>query len=368
MASKKKSVYDDYRSLSDIFDEQLNNYTEHIPTGFEKLDEILDGGLPAALTVLGGISGLGKTTLSLQIAYNIAARGEQPVIYFSLEMPSHEIILKLIQHKVNITDSNDISKDCISSDDIKRFLYHNENKDIGKENEDIGKEKSERLNKAIDDCKEETESLFIVERPKSGEFFSAEDICGYVNNLIENTSKKPVVFVDYLQILGSEGKYVSDKTTVDKNIQDLWRLANNNKIPVVVLSSLNRDAYNKAISFSAFKESGSIEYSADVVLGMQFAALHGKKAEDKDFNVDNEKRRSPMHIETVVLKHRYGKSHGYSFFNFYPAISSFIEEDVDLDKEAEIDNSKPETKKSAATTPKKKSAGKPNRKKGIISN
>jgi len=357
MASKKKRVYDDYRSLSDIFDEQLKNYTEHIPTGFEKLDKILDGGLPAALTVLGGISGLGKTTLSLQIAYNIAARGEQPVIYFSLEMPSHEIILKLIQHKVNITDSNDI----ISSDDIKRFLYHNEN-------EDIGKEKSERLKKAIDDCKDKTELLFIVERPKSGEFFSAEDICGYVNNLIESTSEKPVVFVDYLQILGSEGKYVSDKTTVDKNIQDLWRLANNNKIPVVVLSSLNRDAYNKAISFSAFKESGSIEYSADVVLGMQFAALHGKKAEDKDFNVDNEKRSSPMSIETVVLKHRYGKSHEYSFFHFYPEISSFIEKDVDLDKEAEIDNSKPETKKSAATTPKKRSAGKPNRKKGIISN
>lgn len=60
-------------------------WTRHIPTGFSGLDKVLNGGLTPGLTILGALSGLGKTTLALQIADQIASRGEN-TLFVSLEM------------------------------------------------------------------------------------------------------------------------------------------------------------------------------------------------------------------------------------------------------------------------------------------
>src|SRR5699024_10432244 len=66
-----------------------------IPTGFKQLDEILDGGIREGLHVLGAISSLGKTTLAMQIADQIAQYGED-VLIFSLEMGTNELIAKSV--------------------------------------------------------------------------------------------------------------------------------------------------------------------------------------------------------------------------------------------------------------------------------
>lgn len=58
---------------------------ERVPTGFPSLDRSLNGGLFNGLFVLGAVPGLGKSTLALQIAYNLSGRG-YPVLYFALEM------------------------------------------------------------------------------------------------------------------------------------------------------------------------------------------------------------------------------------------------------------------------------------------
>src|SRR5699024_976856 len=66
-----------------------------IPTGFKQLDEILDGGIREGLHVLGAISSLGKTTLAMQIADQIAQYGED-VLIFSLETGTNELIAKSV--------------------------------------------------------------------------------------------------------------------------------------------------------------------------------------------------------------------------------------------------------------------------------
>lgn len=70
-------------------------YGKAFPTGFSILDGILNGGLREGLTVIGALSGLGKTTMLLQIANNIAEQGED-VIYFSLEMNKSELLTRTI--------------------------------------------------------------------------------------------------------------------------------------------------------------------------------------------------------------------------------------------------------------------------------
>ena len=69
--------------------------TPAIPTGFTGLDKLLEGGLYEGLYIIGAISSLGKTTFALQAADQIAATG-QDVIIFSLEMARNELIAKSI--------------------------------------------------------------------------------------------------------------------------------------------------------------------------------------------------------------------------------------------------------------------------------
>ena len=75
--------------------------TPVISTGFEILDDKLDGGLYPGLYVIGAISSLGKTTLVLQIADQIAKAG-QDVLFFSLEMARNELMAKSISRQTYI--------------------------------------------------------------------------------------------------------------------------------------------------------------------------------------------------------------------------------------------------------------------------
>ena len=98
--AERRTEYDGQFSakafLQDFVDgisESVN--TEVIPTGFEALDGMLDGGLYEGLYGIGAISSLGKTTFALQMADQIAARGHE-VLIFSLEMSKNELIAKSI--------------------------------------------------------------------------------------------------------------------------------------------------------------------------------------------------------------------------------------------------------------------------------
>ena len=82
--------------LSDfIADIEKRHNRDCVSTGFENLDEILDGGFYPGLYIIGAISSLGKTTFALQVADNAAKKG-QDVLVFSLEMGKQELIAKSI--------------------------------------------------------------------------------------------------------------------------------------------------------------------------------------------------------------------------------------------------------------------------------
>lgn len=77
--------------------------TPFIPTGFNKLDAVLDGGLYEGLYIVEAISSLGKTTLITQMADNIAQKGND-VLIFSLEMARAELMAKSIsRHTLEIS-------------------------------------------------------------------------------------------------------------------------------------------------------------------------------------------------------------------------------------------------------------------------
>lgn len=79
----------------------------------------------------------------------------------------------------------------------------------------------------------------------------------------------------------------TDKQNTDRAVVELKRISRDFDIPVFAVSSFNRENYRNAVSMEAFKESGAVEYSSDVLFGLQLAG-----AGEQGFDVNAAKARS----------------------------------------------------------------------------
>ncbi|GHT43527.1 hypothetical protein AGMMS49921_11640 [Endomicrobiia bacterium] len=137
-----------------------------------------------------------------------------------------------------------------------------------------------------------------------------------------------------MQILSPYNQCLNDKQNVDKNITELKRISRDYNIPVIAISSFNRTNYLNEVSFESFKESGSIEYSADVVIALQLK-IAGRQSWTDNKPTLNEKRKiinetkikNPREIELVILKNRMYKAWDKIDFNYYPQFDYFEEID-----------------------------------------
>lgn len=274
-----------------------------ISTGFANLDAMLDGGLYPGLYVLGAISSLGKTTFALQMADAIARAGRD-VLIFSLEMSRYELMAKSISR--------------LSSLEAERGGWPPERKKparfylCGKWNND---EEFDAAHKLFDIYAAYAERVHIVE---GNSLLNVRGVAGRAKQHIKLTGNKPVVIVDYLQILAPMDPRANDKQNVDRNIVELKRLSRDLKLPVLAVSSFNRDSYTTKASMSAFKESGAIEYTADVLIGLQFQGM------DDKFDVDAARKANPREIELLLIKNRHGQC-GETYFRYYPQFNLFRE-------------------------------------------
>jgi replicative DNA helicase len=90
-------------------------------------------------------------------------------------------------------------------------------------------------------------------------------------------------------------------------------------MPVIAVSSFNRDNYKAEVSMLAFKESGAIEYSSDVLLGLQF------KGAGPNLNDTEARRKNPRDIQLKVLKNRNGQTGDTIDFTYYSMFNYFKE-------------------------------------------
>ena len=282
--------------------------TPYIPTGFKKLDSVLDGGLYEGLYIVGAISSLGKTTIITQIADQIARAGTD-VLIFSLEMARAEIMAKSIsRHTLQsvLATGGDIrnAKTARGITTGKRYI-------------DYSQTERDLINSAIMEYSQYAQNIYISEGVGD---IGAEQIRETVQKHILYTGKTPVVIIDYLQILAPYSERATDKQNTDKAVMELKRISRDYKTPVIGISSFNRANYKEAVTMEAFKESGAIEYSSDILIGLQL-----KGAGKKDFDANEAKRKDPREIELVILKNRNGRTGDSLSFNFYPLFNYFEE-------------------------------------------
>ena len=312
----RKAEYDDQFSakvfLKDFVDgisESVN--TDVIPTGFEVLDNMLDGGLYEGLYGIGAISSLGKTTFALQMADQIAAQGHE-VLVFSLEMSRNELIAKSISRNTlrRVKQSGGNMQHAKTTRGIMSCKKYNS----------YCQAEKKLIRDSINDYEKIAGNIFI--REGIGDV-TAETIAEQVREHIESGHKPPVVIVDYLQILSPKNEKWTDKQNTDNAILTFKRLSRDYKIPVIVISSFNRENYSVRVSMQAFKESGAIEYSTDVLIGLQL-----KGVGNKNFDIDQAKSKNPREVEAVILKNRNGRTGGKIGFDFYAMFNYFAESDA----------------------------------------
>ncbi len=282
--------------------------TPCLPTGFKTLDEALDGGLYEGLYIVGAISSLGKTTLVTQIGDQIAAGGHD-VLIFSLEMARTELMAKsLSRHTLELALAAKMgtiyAKTARGITDGMRYARY-------------GDREREIIRQAVVQYANYAGRIFIEEGVGD---IDVTRIRERIARHIDLTGNMPVVIVDYLQIVAPYNERATDKQNMDKTVLELKRISRDFKLPMVAVSSLNRMSYGQKISMEAFKESGAIEYSSDVLIGLQ---LRG--AGEAGFDPTEAKKKNPREIEAVILKHRNGQVGGKIAFEYYPMFNFFKE-------------------------------------------
>ncbi len=289
-------------------------------TGFRHLDRILDGGLYSGLYILGAISSLGKTTFCLQVMDNVAKQ-DKDVIFFSLEMGKEELIAKALSRismSLSLEKVKNVSRAITTREILKGGL---------------GKDK-EKMSMIEDAFKVRNEySRHVYTKIGTGNI-GVKEIREIVENHISVTGRKPVIFVDYLQMLALN-EHLSDKQNVDKAVLELKRISRDFDIPVVGISSFNRENYNTTVNLTSFKESGAIEYSSDVLIGLQYdyMAVQGNETNpqrmeriyrEQQNNFEKSSEGKPVSIELKVLKNRNGAK-GSAYFQFWEKFNTFAE-------------------------------------------
>lgn len=232
-------------TLSEAFEriERLSqgSGTRGIPTGFVDLDKILSGLQKSDLIILAARPSIGKSTLALNIAANIAYNTRLPVGIFSLEMSKDQLVDRLISAVSGV----DLWK-------IRTGRLSNE----GDEND------FERIQRALGILAEtpiyidDIGSPSVLQMKAMGRRLQAETGLG-------------LLIVDYLQLMEPLNKAASPVQQVSENSRALKNLARELSIPILVLSQLSRAVEQRmppVPKLSDLRESGAIEQDADVVM------------------------------------------------------------------------------------------------------
>ncbi len=239
-----------------------------VPTGFIDLDRLLTGLHGGELIIVAARPGIGKTSLAMNIAMHVATAEQKGVGVFSLEMPSLQLVMRLLATaaRVNMTGLRS-----------GRISQH--------DNEKVQDAASSLFNAP----------LYIDD---SGSL-SAFDLRAKARRLKKKDPSLSLIVIDYLQLMHQKGNVESRQLEVAEISRALKSLAKELDLPIIALSQLNRKVEERkggTPMLSDLRESGAIEQDADVVM-----FIH--KEEDEE---GAPPKRGAIPVQLIVAKQRNG--------------------------------------------------------------
>ena len=283
-----------------------NKYLIGQTTGFEALDKKTTGFNEGDLVIIAARPAMGKTALVLNMALKNVEQ-KKGVIFFSLEMPAEQLMLRMLAAKTSIPLQNLRKGDM----DDKEWSI---------------------LSAAFDDLN--SKKLFVDD----GGSININQLRARVRKLAQNQENNiSLVIIDYLQLMQGLGNKDRHQEVSDIS-RGLKMLARELKIPIVALSQLNRGLESrpdKRPMLSDLRESGAIEQDADIIMFVyrddvykeRDEARKEKEAKDKGEDYKSKFIDKPIEeAEIIIGKQRNGPI-GTVKLDFHKALTKFIDKD-----------------------------------------
>ena len=247
-----------------------------LPTGFGVLDDKMNGLNRSDLVLLAARPGMGKTSMALNLALNVARSSGQAVAVFSLEMSREQLVTRILSNQATVEN--------------QRLVTGNL-----REQDWVNIANAASVLSGLDILIDDNPLLTVADMNAK---------CRRIDNL-------GLVVIDYLQLMASSGtkgysgesrqQVVSDISRMLKimAISGLIKILLPQKVPVLCLSQLSRaneKREDKRPMLSDLRESGAIEQDADIVMFLY---------RDDYYNEDSEKRNI---AECIIAKNRHGET------------------------------------------------------------
>jgi len=220
-------------------------------TGFADFDQMTSGLQPADLIIVAGRPSMGKTTLAMNIAENIAIKGGKPVAVFSMEMPADSLAMRMMSSLGRI-DQHRVRTGKLEDDEWPR------------------------LTSAVNILA--TTRLFIDDTPA----LTSNEVRARARRLAREHGELGLIVVDYLQLMQSPGENrVQEISDISRGLKSLAKELN---VPVIALSQLNRNLENRPNKRpipSDLRESGGIEQDADLIVFIYRDEVYNADSPDK---------------------------------------------------------------------------------------
>ncbi|MGG1659172.1 replicative DNA helicase [Brevibacillus sp. NRS-1366] len=236
-----------------------------IPSGYTDLDKMTAGFQRSDLIILAARPSVGKTAFALNVAQNVAARANETVAIFSLEMGASQLVQRMICAEGNL-DASRLRSGGLEEDDWQKLTMA------------IG-----TLAKA---------PIYIDDTPG----VTVQDIRAKCRRL-QAERGLGMILIDYLQLIHGRGKGDNRQQEVSEISRTLKGIARELNVPVIALSQLSRGVeqrQDKRPMMSDIRESGSIEQDADIVAFLYRDDYYDKETENKNV------------IEVIIAKQRNG--------------------------------------------------------------
>ena len=222
-------------------------------TGFTDFDQLTSGLQPSDLIIVAGRPSMGKTTIAMNMAENVAIKGDKPVAVFSMEMPGDALAMRMMSSLGRI-DQNKVRTGKLDDDEWPR------------------------LTSAINLLAET--KLFIDDTPA----LSPTEVRSRARRLMREHGQLGLIVLDYLQLMQSPSSGDNRVQQISDISRGLKALAKELQVPVIALSQLNRNLEqrpNKRPVMSDLRESGAIEQDADLIVFVYRDEVYNEDSPDK---------------------------------------------------------------------------------------
>lgn len=250
-----------FKNIIETTDKARNgNVPVGVPSGFSDLDDLLSGMNPSDLIILAARPSMGKTSLAVNIAYNVANYalnvGGGGVAFFSLEMSSDQISTRILSMISGISS--------VTIRTGKYSKWDQEQIDSGQAGHKISEEDFAKLQDIANSLQKTP--MFIDDTPSI-----STSMLRTRARMLKKIHNISMIVVDYLQLMRGTDSIGSNNRVLEISeiTQTLKAIAKELQIPVIALSQLSRQVEardDKRPQLSDLRESGSIEQDADVVM------------------------------------------------------------------------------------------------------